>query len=164
MTIATAAPLFIFNKNYDDYEQVAEWIGDFARIRQEIVDAGRYPHNASFRGRIPGSFSREVRPGVEGDHEDAAIYLLQGLYREREREARRLDFIAEGAVEIETVNGRERFKRVLIYPVRRMGGEQVEYENVRLVNVEGNRPGGVLLKGARTRAIPIYDRRVLALR
>lgn len=31
--------MFTFNRNYDDFEQVAQFIGDFARVRQEIIDA-----------------------------------------------------------------------------------------------------------------------------
>ena len=155
---------YTFNGNYNDLEQVAQFIGDFAKVHAEIITSGQYPYNASFRGRIPGDFNRESRRNVEGDHEDAAIYLLQGLLRAWEQEAKITDLLAEGYECLEALDDEERFANVVLHPTRhRMGGEWAEYESARVVPEDG-RPHGVLPKGKRTRGYLVAGRRVLVRR
>jgi hypothetical protein len=72
-------PGFVFNRDYYDLEQVADHIERYRQLRQEMIDAGRYPYNDAFRGQIPG---------IAGPDEDTAIYLLSGLLSQREQDAR----------------------------------------------------------------------------
>ena len=70
---ATAPPLtaeWAWNNNYRDLTQVEPWYPQYQVICQELAAAGRYPYNDSFKDRILG---------IEGEHEDTAIYLLQML-------------------------------------------------------------------------------------
>jgi hypothetical protein len=163
---------FVFNGNYNDLGQVAEWIGEFARIREEIIErTGRgFVYNDEIIGRIPGIGNKEKRPNT-GSHEDTAIYLLQTLYRFWEQEARIIDLLAEGYEPIERLAGVERFSRVVLYPARNMGGSWAEYESARLVpetnaqqaDVTG-RISAVLPKGKRTHGHLVSGRRILVLR
>jgi hypothetical protein len=154
---------FTFNGDYRDYAQVAQYIGDFARARDEILAAGEYPYDASFRGRIPGDFNREQRERVEGDHETAAIYMLQGLYRAWEQEAQTLTLLAQGYEWLDELDATERFRHVVLCPTDRMGGEWREYRDAR-VTAEGGRPCGILPKGKRTHGFLVSGRRVLVAR
>lgn len=114
---------------------------------------------------------REQRKGVEGDHETAAIYMLQGLFRAWEREAEALDLLTKGYEDIDALEAVERFSHVVLHPARRMGGERAEYHDARLVPERVTRDGnviavpyGVLPKGKRTHGHLVSGRRVLALR
>lgn len=162
--------MFTFNGDYNDFAQVAEYIGDFARVRAEIIEAGQYPYNASFEGRIPGEFNRTTRKNVEGDHETAAIYMLQCLYRAWEIEARVLDLLAKGYRHITYLDEIKRFQHVVLYPTDRHQGEWAEYEGARLLPETNERQTevtgrirGVLPKGKRTRGYLVNGRNVLVL-
>lgn len=163
--------MFTFNNDYDDFAQVAQFIGDFARVRDEILSAGQYPYNDSFVGRIPGEFNRAKRKNVEGDHETAAIYMLQGLFRAWAQEAEALDLLTKGYEIIDALEAVERFQHIVLHPTRRMGGERAEYHDARLLPERVTRSGDVIAvptfvlpKGKRTRGYRISGRRVLALR
>lgn len=163
--------MFTFNRNYDDFEQVAEWIGEFAKIKAEIMArTGRaFAYNDEFIDRIPAIANKEKRPNC-GTHEDAAIYMLQCLYRAWELEAEQLDLLAKGYEQIERIDGKTttRFKRIVLFPTRQMGGERAAFNEARVVPVPDDegvwRPAYVLPKGKRTHGHLISDRRVLALR
>jgi hypothetical protein len=156
--------MFTFNRNYDDYEQVAPFIGEYAKVRAEILAAtGRtFVYNDELVDRIPGIGNKEKRPNT-GSHEDAAIYMLQTLFRWWEQEAKIIDLLANGYEHVETLSGTERFAHVVLYPTRNMGGEWQEFRDCRLViKDEAGHPGYVLPKGKRTHGYLISDRRVLA--
>lgn len=143
---------FTFNRSYDDLEQVAEFLPQFIELHKAELDAGRYPYNDSFKGEIAG---------IAGDSEDTAIYLLQGLYRKRKQDAKVAALLAEGYTHLEAmVGGLERFRHVVLYPTRQMGGEWAEYHDARILDVEGV-PSYVLPKGKRTRGHLIMGRAVL---
>jgi hypothetical protein len=114
---------FTFNKNYKDLEQVAEWLPAFTVIRDRITNAGGYPYNDDFKGKIPG---------IAGDRETLAIYLLQGLYRQREMQARIDEWLADGFRPVESVDAVRKFACVILY---RADGSGVfhEYADARLV-------------------------------
>jgi hypothetical protein len=76
-----------WNKDYKDLGQVAEFYPAYLVVYEELRAAGQYPFNASFKGRIPG---------IEGDREDTAIYLLQNLRRLHEVEAMLTEHRAAG--------------------------------------------------------------------
>ena len=114
--------MFTWNKDYHDLEQVAEWLPAFTEIRDGITAAGGYPYNDDFKGRIPG---------IAGDREDTAIYLLQGLYRQREMDARIAAWLADGYREVTSVAAVEKFARVILYK-RDRSGEWHEYADARL--------------------------------
>lgn len=144
---------FRFNRDYDNLEQVAQYLPRFLEVLAEIEAAGRYRYNDLFKGRIPG---------IEGPDEDTAIYLLQGLERKRRQDARVAALLADGYDFVEQPADRQRFSAVALVPVRRMGGEFKEYADVRVTLDAYGRPWGLLPKGARTRGVQIGDRRILA--
>lgn len=162
----TTAERFTFNGKYDDYNQVAQFIGDFTVIRRELIESPvGYAYNDDFRGRIPGIANTTKRGPSVGSHEDAAIYMLQTLYRWWELEARLLGLKAEGAEAIETMGPAEvaRFKLVVLYPTRDMGGEHIEIPDARIMADENGKPAYVLRKGARTLGTLIDDRGILVV-
>lgn len=107
-----------------------------------------------------------------GACEDTAIYLLQGLFRQREQ-AERVDLaLADGFEQIESVSGVERFARVIVYHPDRTG-EWREYADARLVPEDNPRQVAVtgriralLPKGKRTHGllIGVNSSRVLVKR
>jgi hypothetical protein len=121
---------FTWNNDYQDLEQVAEWLPAFTAIRDQITSAGGYPYNDDFKGKIPG---------IMGDREDTAIYLLQGLYRQREMQARLDAWLADGFRPVDSLPGIRKFAHVILYrhaegtrtPDR--SGQWSEYQDARLV-------------------------------
>lgn len=86
--MTTIAPTFVWNRCYDDHEQVRPYMEQFLAIHSEITAAGAYPYNDSFKGRIDG---------VAGSaNEDTAIYMLQNLKSLDELDGQVADFIADG--------------------------------------------------------------------
>ena len=114
---------FTWNNDYDDLEQVAEWLPAFTVLRDQITASGGYPYNDDFKGKIPG---------IMGDREDTAIYLLQGLYRQREMQVRLDGWLADGYRAIDTVDAIRKFPRVILYRADR-SGEWHEYQDARLL-------------------------------
>lgn len=147
----TIAPVWRFNRDYDDVEQVAPFLPDFLTRLAELEAAGQYRYNDSFRGSIPG---------IAGPDEDRGIYLLQGLERQRAQDAKVAELLARGYERVETLDGVRRFAHVVLYPTRRGGGEWAEYRQARLVPRNGG-PYAVLPKGKRTNGYSIGDRAVL---
>jgi hypothetical protein len=114
---------FTWNRDFKDLEQVAEWLPEFTAIYDQIAAAGKYPYNDSFRGKIAG---------IAGDREDTAIYLLQGLYRQREMDARIAGWLAEGYRHLTELGAVTKFPVVILYRADR-SGEWHQYEAARLV-------------------------------
>lgn len=156
---------FTFDRNYHNLEQVVEWLPAFNAIRKELADAGQYPYNDSFKGRIPG---------VAGPCEDTAIYLLQNLYRARENALRVAAALAEGFEPIEHVEHVEKFSGVIVYDDqdRMRGPIWQEWQDARLVPDEVGSPraaatGGiraVLPRGRRAYGTLINGRKVMVRR
>lgn len=152
--MTTAVEPFTWNGDYSDFAQVERFLPAFLEVLDELEGAGQYRYNDSFKGRIPG---------IEGEREDTAIYMLQGLQRQRAQDFKIADLIAQGYEHIDTLETVERFAHIVLYPVRRMGGEWQEFREARLTPRDG-KPYGVLLKGNRTRGALVSDRRALAIR
>lgn len=114
---------FTWNRDYEDLEQVAEWLPAFTAIRDQITAGGGYPYNDDFKGKIPG---------IMGDREDTAIYLLQGLYRQREMQARLDGWLADGFTPVDSLPEVRKFSRVILYRADR-SGEWREYQDARLI-------------------------------
>ena len=153
---------FAFNGKWDDLEQVAEFLPAFTARRDELGAANRYPYNDDFRGHIPG---------IEGEWEDRAIYLLQTLYRFRQQEQRINKLLAEGFEHLTELEHETRFRRVVFYPKRNLGGEWQEWSDARLLpEVKPNQAAvtgqirAVLPKGKRTNGHLCLGRGVLVLR
>jgi hypothetical protein len=113
--------VFTWNKDYSDLEQVAEWLPEFTALRDAIT--GDYPYNDSFKGKIPG---------IAGDREMTAIYMLQGLYRQREMDARIAAWLAEGYRPLTELAAVTKFAHVILYRADR-SGVWYAYEDARLV-------------------------------
>jgi hypothetical protein len=159
--------LFVFDRKAG-YEQVAPFIGEYAKVRAEILgQTGRsFVYNDELIDRIPGIANKEKRGPNVGSHEEAAIYKLQCLFRWWEQEAKIMDLLARGYEHIERLaTDRERFAHVVLYPTRDMGGEWAEHRDCRLVWGDAEKtPAYVLPKGARSRGFLISGRAVLVLR
>lgn len=81
--------MFVFNKDYKDLDQVAPFWDAYDAVYQELHASGMYPYNSRFKGRIPG---------IEGEDEDTAIYLLQCERHRREMMAQVEAAIGRGYV------------------------------------------------------------------
>ena len=115
--------MFTWNRDYKDLEQVAEWLPEFKELRAAMISAGEYPYNDSFKGKIPG---------IAGEREDTAIYLLQGLFRQREMAARVAGWLGDGLRPLSELGAVTKFRRVVLYKADR-SGEWYEYADARLV-------------------------------
>jgi hypothetical protein len=143
-----------FDGEYGNLAQVEQFLPDFLAVLAELEAAGQYRYNDSFKGRIPG---------LDGPHEDAAIYLLQGLERQNKQDAKVAALLADGYEWIDTIDKTTRFAHIVFVPQGRMGGEWREYTDARL----GIFPGShnslfVIPKGRRTNGYLASGRRVLA--
>ena len=141
-----------WNRNYEDLEQVAEFYPAYLARYEELDAAGRYAYNDDFKGRIPG---------IGGEREDTAIYLLQGLRRQRETQGRIDGWLAEGFRVIDSVPEVRKFSRVILYRADR-SGEWHEYQDARLVpevkpnQIRATGPLKALLpKGKRTNGVMV---------
>jgi hypothetical protein len=114
---------FTWNRDYKDLEQVAQWLPEYTEVHAAAIKAEGRPYNAFFKGKIPG---------IAGDREDTAIYLLQGLYRQREMDARISGWLADGYRHLTELDAVTKFPAVILYRADR-SGEWHLYEAARLV-------------------------------
>lgn len=153
----TASTGFTFDRNYDNHDQVAEFLPAYLQVYNEIIDAGEYPYNDSFKGRIPG---------IAGPDEDKAIYLLQGLRALQELEAQVAAALAEGYEHITELDGITKFRMVVHYGFYMGGTGWQQWPDARLVPPGAGRfPESwcVLPKGRRTNGV-LLSAKILALR
>jgi hypothetical protein len=145
-----------FNKNYKDHDQVEAFYADFLKVYEELVAAGQYPYNDSFKGRIPGA---------EGPDEDTAIYLLQNLRRLKELDGMIEQYIAEGGERIEHLDETTKFASIVNYGFYMGGTGWTEWHDARLVpDQRTGAPQWVLPKGKRTRGNLLQNSLVLVKR
>jgi hypothetical protein len=148
---------FRFDRNYDNKDQVAEFLPEFLAVHAEITDAGEYPYNDSFKGRIPG---------IEGPDEDTAIYLLQTLKSLRELDALVAERLAEGYEHITALDGITKFRVVVHYGFYMGGTGWQQWPDARLVPpgaARYPRSWSVLPKGRRTNGV-LLSHKIMALR
>lgn len=81
--MSTKTPPFVWDRNYDNTEQVRPYLADFMVLK----NAGFF-YNDDFKGKIPGL--------ANSANEDTGIYLLQNLARLDELRERTRAFIAAG--------------------------------------------------------------------
>lgn len=86
--VATAPKTFVWDKDYQNHEQVRPYFKDYLRVRAEIRASGTYTYNDLFKGRIPGL--------AESENEDTGIYMLQNLFRLDEKRDQMEAFVAAG--------------------------------------------------------------------
>jgi len=142
-----------FNKQYDDLEQVAEFLPHFVSVLNALTAAGEYRYNDSFTGRIPG---------IEGPDEGRAIYLLQGLDRVRTQAARVAELVQAGYVHVTEATHTHRYGHIVLYSPNRNGGTWEEFRNARLIpSRTGSKPYAVLPKGKRANGWLVSGRNVL---
>lgn len=148
-----ASAAFRWNGDYDDFAQVEPFYPAFVRRLRELEAGGQYRFNDSFKGHV----------GVDGPDEDTAIYLLQGLERQRQLDVRIAQRLADGHEWIDALDTTVKCHHVALVPTGHMGGEWATYNDARIVPDDG-KPYAVLPKGKRTNGHAILGRRVLALR
>lgn len=138
-----------WNKDYKDLGQVEEFYPAYLAIYEEISTAGGYPYNDLFKGRIPG---------IEGDREDTAIYMLQTLRSVRDMEAKVAEHREAGWRDIDPAEldgGPVRFAGIAQYGFFMGGDGFQEWENARLTRYHSsvivlpgrNRTNGHLVHG-----------------
>ncbi len=101
-TDAAAGEPFVWDNDYDNYEQVRPYFAEYQQVRDELTEAGKYPYNDSFKGRIP------ALAAASDSHEDTAIYMLQQMRSRDEMHQNRDAFIADGGYDVEEVIGEQR--------------------------------------------------------
>ena len=84
---------FKFDGNWDNLEQVAEFYKEFKTIKDNLSG---YPYNDEFLGKITG---------IAGEDEKTAIYLLQQLDTENERQAKIDELQGSGYRQVEPEDG-----------------------------------------------------------
>jgi hypothetical protein len=86
-----SSSVFSWDNDYSNLEQVRPYLSAFERLKSAMAEAGQFPYNDSFKGRIPGI--------AESEREDTAIYLLQRLNREEKRQDQIAKLLDDGFVE-----------------------------------------------------------------
>ena len=126
-------------------------------------DAERYVENAV--GDLPphrhhGHPERDPMTYALG----AAIYNARHVLDDERAKAKVAALIAQGYEPITEQATTTRYRRVVLYPTRHIGGSWAEYQDARLVSDGRGGVGYVLPKGHRTRGHYVSGRAVLALR
>lgn len=127
-------------RDYHDRTQVAPYWDAYLARFGELEAAGRYPYNDDFKGRI----------GAPEADEDFLIYMCQKERRLRDDEAKVAAALADGCVPIASVNGVERFARVIRYGWYVGGTGWQEWADARLTTTTWGALA-VIPKGRRTR-------------
>ncbi len=150
LTASSTEP-FVFDGDFKNNEQVRPFFAEYSVVRAELVAAGEYPYDDSFKGRIPSL------AGATDRDEDTAIYLLQTMHALDALAVRKADFLAGGGVSVETVNIGETVRgTVACYGFYVGGTGWREYEDARLtrdkhgriiVRPRGKRNGFLLSEG-----------------
>lgn len=86
---ATLPAPFVFDRDYNNHEQVRHLMPDYLARYAELTRAGRYPYNDEFK-QLP------CLATTDDKNQDTAIYLMQNLRRIDEENAREADFLADG--------------------------------------------------------------------
>ena len=155
-TTTASAAVFTFDKDYDNYAQIAPLYPAYTARLRELDTAGQYPYNDSFRGHL----------GVEaGEDEDTAIYLCQGLTHLHETALSVNEFIDAGGRFL-TDDDRPAGLITVAQFGWYMGGTGFRVnEDVRLMYRAGqNRPYMLLPKGKRTRGYTIESGAVVLVK
>src|SRR4051794_10623470 len=124
-------PMFECNGSLKDLTQVEPYFAEFAALKE----AENLFYNSDFEGRIPGIANTEKRGPNVGTHEQAAIYMLQTLYRQRKQDEKVAALLAEGFERIEKLDETTRFQRVILFSddLTHFRGEWNEWESARVV-------------------------------
>ena len=147
---------FVFNRDYNDEQQVAPYFDAYMKVYEEITARGEYPYNDSFRGRIEGLTA-------DRKNEDSAIYLLQGLRHSREQQAKVEAMLGAGYNWIDNApHDPVRYAALALVPTGRMSGTLDVHHDARLIGRNG-KPHAIIPKGKRTTGYLVNERRVLAL-
>lgn len=144
---------FVFNKSYNDKDQVREFLPRFTELRDEMRAMGQYPYNSCFVGKIHG---------IEGPDEETAIYLLQNLY-DIEAEARAMSALREEMQPLTELSKTTKFAKIVVYQSNHFvggTGTRKSFEHARVVPKNG-RPYVILPKGKRTHGYLIAGYEVL---
>lgn len=145
---------FVFDKNYNNLEQVAPFWDDYVKVFEEVTADGAYPYDDSFLGRIPG---------IEGDNEKTAIYLLQHTRHLKDLNAQVAAAYDNGYVDFEQSMVDEkpvRFSSIVNYGFYSGGTGWKQYDEARLLRLH-NGTLAVLPKGKRTNGYYLSGGKVL---
>lgn len=152
-TSTTTVPLFAWDRDYGNHEQVRPYLADFEQVKADILGGGSgVAYNSQFRGRIAG---------VAGSpNEDTAIYMLQNLSRLDELGAQVAAFLESGGEVVETVDAMRR--GTVVHFGFYMGGTGwKQYDSARLTTYGPRNVLMVLRKGARTNGVLLSGGRVM---
>ena len=145
--MSQTAATFVFDKDYDNVEQVRPFFTGYLAVRANLDDAGQYPYNDSFTGKISG---------IEGPSEDTAIYLLQKMYDLDALALKVEEFLASGGEHVtemtETLRG-----TIVVYGFYMGGTGWSEHREARLLARNG-KPYAILPKGKRTNGHSVTGR------
>jgi hypothetical protein len=148
---------FTFNKNYHDKEQIMPWLPEFTALRDGMEANGKYPYNDCFKGKIPG---------IEGPHEDTAIYMLQCQYS-IEREKRKMATLRAEMQPLTKLDAPTKFSRVVVYKAGHFvggTGSFMSLDEARVIPNKDGRPLAVLPKGKRVNGYRVEGAEVLVSR
>ena len=145
--------MFKFNKNYKDLKQVERFYPDFKKIYNNITAEGYFAYNSLFEGKIKG---------IEGKDEDTAIYLLQQLETQKNRDKKIEGLLKDGFKKIETGEGIKKFKKVVMVGTDYSRDSIKEFEKAKILFEKGY-ANFIIPKGYSKRGIILYpDRLVFA--
>lgn len=148
LTAPASAPApFVFDRDYGNYEQVRPYFAEYCAVLAELENAGQYPYNNSFKGRVPSL------AGASDKDEDTAIYMLQSMHSRDDMDRKVAQFAADGGYDVEELDGSERRGTIAKYGFYVGGTGWEVLEDVR-VKRQGNR---TLYKRPRQREWRVLD-------
>ena len=139
--------MFKFNKNYKDLKQVEQYYQQFRKIYDSIIEQDEHPYNSCFVGKIKG---------IEGEDEGTAIYLLQQLGTDINRNKKIEELKSQGFKEITDLEKTQKFGNIVIVGTNYSRDSTKEFVKARIFEEEkGN--FFILPKGHSNRGLRIHS-------
>jgi hypothetical protein len=143
--------MFKFDENYENLKQVEKFYPEFKKLYDNITEKGNFAYNYLFEGKIKG---------IEGEDEKTAIYLLQNLETQKNKEKKIKELLENGFNRIDKGEGTQKFNKIVIVGTDYSEDSTKEFENVRIMFKDENTKF-IIPKGYSKRGLYIYPDRLI---
>jgi hypothetical protein len=141
--------MFKFDNNYHNLEQVKKFYPKFKKLYDEIIERGDYPYNNIFEGKIKE---------IEGGDEETAIYLLQSLRTQENKNEIIKKLLMDGYSEIINGDGIKKFKEIIQVGTDYSKDSINKFEDARII-FKNTLPIFIIPRGNKTKGYNIYPGR-----
>lgn len=145
---------FIFDGNYRNLAQVEPYFSQFKPLHDKFEEGGNFAYNSLFNGLIDG-----LKDSTK-DNEETAIYLLQSLDSQKNRDSKIEALLKDGYVKLENGGENKKYKKIVQIGTDYSIDSTREYENGTVIYKDGFIMG-IMPKGNRNRYYRMYGDRII---